>query len=283
MWRFIIASIANILAIVPGVHADSGYDNEFIDLVEIVYGDGYLSQGGSEMVEAMFEGIELDEKKVLDLGCGIGGPALDLIKNHSVTVVGVDPEVLMIEKSRAALKNLRASTNKTLKGSASFVTMQDPLSLEQFPSNSFDIVTSKEAILHVPNEHKLNYFREIFRVLKTGGELVIVDWLHSSPNYSDDVKAMMEMDGVPFHLTTPQEYQKIVQEAGFSDVTLNDLTNMLTEQTNEDLETIDSNKRQITDRFDKKTFDYARNSWDIQRKAFANKELLVFLIKAVKN
>ncbi len=283
MNRLFKTSVATLLAAQTTICADNGYDSDFINLVEIVYGDGYLSQGGSEVVEQMFEGVELKGKRVLDLGCGIGGPALHLIKNHPVTVVGVDPEPLMIHKSSHALQQLRSDTIHPIKGSAYFVTMENPLNLKQFPDSCFDIVTSREAILHVPNEHKLNYYREIFRVLKKGGKLVIIDWQHRSPNYSDAVRTMMEMDGVPFHLTTPEEYHQIVEKAGFSNVLVKDMTMVSVDQTQHDLDTIKTNRNQIINKFGKETFDYALNSWNIQGQAFKDRELLVGLITARKD
>ena len=261
------------------LQAGQGYATNFVDLVEMVYGEGYLSQGGLAMVERMFERVELDENTLLDLGCGIGGPALHLVKNHAITVVGIDPEALMIHKSRIALEQLRSTP---LRGSAYFVAMEDPLTLEPFPDESFDIVTSKESILHVPHAHKLNYFREIFRVLKPGGQLVILDWQHRSPNYSDAVRKMMEIDGIPFYLTTPEEYRETVVQAGFSAVTIDDMTPYYAEQSQEDIALIDAKRLQIIEQFDQETYDNARESWSIQGQAFEDRELLVGLIKATK-
>ncbi len=257
---------------------DNGYDEDFVDLIEIVYGEGYLSQGGSEKVEQMFCGTDLTGKKILDLGCGIGGPALYLAKNYDLTVVGVDPEEMMIQKCKKALDQLDSSW----KGEASFALMEDPLTLKQFPDNSFDIVMSREAILHVPHADKVTYFREIYRVLKDGGELVVVDWQHSSSCYSDAVREMMEMDGVPFCLTTQEEYVQTVAEAGFCDVTLEDWTAITAAQTWDDLTIIEANREQIVQRFDEETYDYAYLSWGIQAQAFEDRELLVGLIKGVK-
>ena len=271
----------SFLLIYPSpICADNGYDTEFIDLLEIVYGEGYLSQGGSALVDRMFEGIELEGKTVLDLGCGIGGPALHLAKNHKTCVVGTDPDALMIQKSEAALERLQKHIH--VKGSAHFVLMEDPLTLQQFPDNSFDIVTSRESILHVPNEHKQHYFKEIFRVLKTGGQLVLLDWQHHSPNYSEEVKNMMEMDGVPFYLMTPEEYHQTIVQSGFSHITRTDLTDAFFKQTQDDLSIISTEQDRIIEEFGKETLDYSLNSWRIQGQAFERKELLVAFIKAKK-
>ncbi|MCH9631704.1 MAG: 2-methoxy-6-polyprenyl-1,4-benzoquinol methylase, mitochondrial [Chlamydiae bacterium] len=283
MHQLLKATLAALLIALLPAYADNGYDTDFVDLVEIVYGQGYLSQGGSKMVEQMFQGIDLEKKRILDIGCGVGGPALHLAKNYNVSVVGIDPETSMIRRSQEALDKLQTNSKDSLKGSAYFAVMEDPLSLQQFPDNSFDIVTSKESILHVPLEHKQNYFREIFRVLKKGGQLVILDWLHRSPNYTEDISAMMEMDGVPFHLTTFSEYHQTVLLAGFSDVAINDLTGLIAKLTQQDLITIDAKQNQIIERFDQETCNYAHDSWNIQAKAFEDRELLVGLITAVKD
>lgn len=252
-----------------------GYDSDFTDLVELVYGEGYLSQGGSSIIAKMFQGMSLDESSVLDVGCGVGGPALALAKTYTASVTGTDPEPFMIAKCHAAL-----AKSPSLKGSVTFTLMENPLTLQQFASESFDVVTSKESILHVPNEHKLSYFKELYRVLKPGG--VILDWQHTTPNYSARVKEMMEMDGVPFHLTTPDEYHHIVSQAGFSHVMIEDMTEEFAKHSKQDVAIIESNQDQITQRFGKETYSYARQSWAMQGEAFLNRELLVGIIKAVK-
>lgn len=56
------------------------YTKEFIELLESVYGDGFLSVGGEDSIEKIFRYIHLNGKKILDFGCGIGGTALYLVK-----------------------------------------------------------------------------------------------------------------------------------------------------------------------------------------------------------
>ncbi len=56
-----------------------------------------------------------------------------------------------------------------LKGSAQFILMDHPAHLNQFSDESFDLVISKETILHIPLEIKKAFFLEIARVLKPGG------------------------------------------------------------------------------------------------------------------
>lgn len=88
-----------------------------------------------------------------------------------------------------------------------------------------------------------------------------MDWQHSKPDYSDGVRAMMEMDGDPFHLNTPEEYHQTVVQAGFSHITIRDLTGTLAEQTLQDLSTIEPHQSQIVGKFGQEIYDYACNSW----------------------
>ena len=52
--------------------ADSGelYGNKLIRMLEIVWGDGYLSPGGPDEVGRVLAGLDLTGKSVLDIGSG---------------------------------------------------------------------------------------------------------------------------------------------------------------------------------------------------------------------
>ena len=52
---------------------DKEYDAGFVKLLETAYGDGFLSSGGTKSVDRMFQNQNLDNKRILDIGCGIGG------------------------------------------------------------------------------------------------------------------------------------------------------------------------------------------------------------------
>ena len=48
------------------------YDEGMQALLQLVWGDGYLSPGGPEEVARVLEGVELTGRRVLDIGCGLG-------------------------------------------------------------------------------------------------------------------------------------------------------------------------------------------------------------------
>ncbi len=51
------------------------YDTTMLDMLQIIWGEGYLSPGGPQAVREVMHGIDLRGKRVLDIGCGLG--ALD--------------------------------------------------------------------------------------------------------------------------------------------------------------------------------------------------------------
>ena len=95
-----------------------GYTKEFVDIIEIACGDGLLSHGGFSNVDFMFKGVDLDNKKVLDVGSGLGGIDLYLAQKYKVDITGVDVEPIVVDSS---LKRLEGFSGK-LKGKVRFVS-----------------------------------------------------------------------------------------------------------------------------------------------------------------
>ena len=49
------------------------YPDSFINALQAIWGDGFLSPGGPEEIAAMLDGNDLTGLSVLDIGCGVGG------------------------------------------------------------------------------------------------------------------------------------------------------------------------------------------------------------------
>jgi ubiquinone/menaquinone biosynthesis C-methylase UbiE len=190
------------------------YDDTAIRFLEALWGEGYLSPGGSEEVDRVVAGIALAGKRVLDLGCGSGGIALHLVEAHRADhVTGFDVEGPVIAAAHA-----RAAANG-IAGRTDFVHGAPGPS--PFSDASFDVVFSKDALLHVPDKDAL--FREIFRLLAPGGVFAASDWLIGHDGEpSPDMKAYVAAEGLSFAMASPARYRLAMERAGFADIQVRD-------------------------------------------------------------
>jgi ubiquinone/menaquinone biosynthesis C-methylase UbiE len=104
--------------------------------------------------------------RVLDVGCSSGYLVrlLAAAAGPSGTVTGLDP-------SEAAV----AYARRRAPGNATFLAgvAQD---LSAFPDATFDVVTSTLAIHHVPARKRQDALREMYRVTRPGGQLLVADF-----------------------------------------------------------------------------------------------------------
>ncbi|TVP67379.1 MAG: methyltransferase domain-containing protein [Leptolyngbya sp. LCM1.Bin17] len=100
---------------------------------------------------------------VLDVGCGIGGSSRILAKDYGFAVTGITISPGQVERARQL----------TPEGVTAQFLVDDAMALS-FPDASFDVVWSIEAGPHMPD--KAIFAKELLRVLKPGGVLVVADW-----------------------------------------------------------------------------------------------------------
>ena len=188
------------------------YDQQHIDFLEEIWGDGFLSPGGRDEVARVLNGVQIEGKRILDIGCGTGACAALLATEYGAAhVTGIDVEDPVCE---AATKRFY---NKGLSHKVSVIKVQPgPF---PFDKASFDVVFSKDSIIHIPD--KLGLAREAYRVLRTGGQFAVSDWLIShddkpSAQMADYIKA----EGLDFAMASPVTYEAAVREAGFSNIEL---------------------------------------------------------------
>lgn len=114
--------------------------------------------------------------KVLDVGCGVGGPAREIVKFTDANVVGLNNNDYQIERAT------RYAEREGLSHKLSFVK-GDFLQMK-FPDNSFDAVYAIEATVHAPDLEGV--YKEIFRVLKPGGVFGVYEWLMTDAYDNDN-------------------------------------------------------------------------------------------------
>ena len=130
--------------------------------------------------------------RVLDVGCGVGGPAREIAKFTGANIVGLNNNDYQIERA------IRYAEKEGLSGQLSY-TKGDFMQMD-FPDDSFDAVYAIEATVHAPSLEGI--YSEIFRVLKPGGVFGVYEWLmtdrydNANPRHREIRLGIEQGDGI---------------------------------------------------------------------------------------
>lgn len=186
------------------------YTQDYCDSIEIVYGKNLLSAGGTDQIDTMLNGINLDNKALLDFGSGLGGVAFHIAEHHNCHITGVDILPSMIEHSTAQIP-------AHLKQKLTFQTINS--NTLPFTDDSFDIIYSKEVILHLSLHDKKEVFAEFYRILKPGGVLIIVDWLSPQDNlWPYEINKLIEDEDQIIYSVSPHTYENLLKNSNFKNI-----------------------------------------------------------------
>ena len=134
-------------------------------------------------------------------------------EHDAAHATGFDVELPVVEAARSRAKK------RGLSGRASFV--HAPPGPLPFADQTFDMVFSKDALLHVPDKDAL--FAEVFRVLKPGGVFAASNWMIAHDGEpSPEMKAYIAAEGLSFAMASPARYAAAMRRAGFADVVTRD-------------------------------------------------------------
>lgn len=156
-------------------------------------------------------------EKVLEVGCGTGTFAI-IAKQRSDSSVE-------IHATDAAPEMIQKAIQEAAKAKVD-VDFQTGLAERiEFPDNSFDVVMNSFMVHHLPGELKSRAFAEIYRVLKPGGRIQIVDFEPPQKGFSKIIlrlvlgQGMMQID----NRTVPP----LLEKAGFQSVKIGNAGNPL--------------------------------------------------------
>ncbi|KAJ6153662.1 Sterol 24-C-methyltransferase [Penicillium chermesinum] len=158
---------------------------------------------------AMRTGIT-EGMKVLDVGCGVGGPAREIVKFTDAHVTGLNNNDYQIDRAT------HYAVKQGLSDKMTFV--KDDFMQMKFPDNTFDAVYAIEATVHAPE--LVGVYSEIFRVLKPGGKFGVYEWLMTDEYNNDDPEhrrirlGIEQGDGIS-NMVRVSEGLKAFQDAGF--------------------------------------------------------------------
>jgi ubiquinone/menaquinone biosynthesis C-methylase UbiE len=146
---------------------------------------------------------------ILDVGCGGGrtvGKLAALATEGKIYGVDYSDESVAFTKKYNA-RGIELGRVEALKASVS----QLP-----FPDATFDLVTAIETHFWWPD--LLAGTREIFRVLKPGGQLILIAEVHKGANSTSSKLLEKYAPQLGMTLLSEPEHQELLANAGFSDI-----------------------------------------------------------------
>ena len=154
-----------------------------------------------------------------DLGCGVGGPLMEIARFSGARIVGVNSNAYQLERARKLTEEAR------LTDLADFIHC-DFLHVEA-PDESFDAVYAIEATCHAPDKRSI--YGEAFRLLKPGAcfaayEFCMTERFDANNAHHVKLKADIQLGGGLLIIDDQQTVDSALQAVGFEVLETRDLS-----------------------------------------------------------
>jgi SAM-dependent methyltransferase len=148
---------------------------------------------------------------IVDIGCGLGGPARYMAKRFRCKVSGVDITQPFVDAANKLTALLRMEDQVTIQhGDGQHLPYGDSL---------FDGAYTQHVTMNVADRRR--FFAEAFRVLKTGTFFALTE--HAlGPTGNPHYPLPWSADGSGAYLVTPSETRATLEEAGFENIVMED-------------------------------------------------------------
>jgi cyclopropane fatty-acyl-phospholipid synthase-like methyltransferase len=156
-------------------------------------------------------------ERILDAGCGVGGAALWFAKHYDVKVVGITNVPLHAKEASEHARRVGIVAGAVEFKLADYIDTG-------FENGSFAAIYAIESVCYAAD--KLAFLKEAHRLLADGGRLVVLDGFRTQRgNMPEDERLMQSwLNGWGANdLDTIDEFTAKAREAGFSDISLENL------------------------------------------------------------
>lgn len=209
---------------IPGPDAVADHYNELDHWYRAIWGEHVhhgiferrsdtIPEATERLIERLAEALRVQQgDRLCDVGCGYGGTARYLAWHHGAHVTGV------------TLSHAQADHARELDAPHVDIRVGDFLEAA-LDSETYDAAYSVESSEHFADKPAL--FRRMHEILKPGGRLAISAWLAKESPSKFQIRHLLKpicREGRLPGMGTHSEYESMLAEAGFTDISYDDLS-----------------------------------------------------------
>mgnify|MGYP005639837725 CR=1 FL=1 len=247
---------------------------------------GYFESGIMDLKSAtnhlidVLAGMDIINEKsdILDVGCGMGGPALYIYEKYHCRITGISTS-----KKGVTIAN-KAAEKKDYKDMVRF-KLKDALD-NGFSSNSFTLIWQMESSHLIRDKKKL--FSENYRVLKNNGVMLLCDLILPKEfsisdlyNYRKELNLLEKSFG-KVKMEPLEYYCQILKETGYSDVETVNISEHVIPTLKHWKKNIKQNRKIVLKHLNKSEIEIFIRSCEILDYFFKNNMIGYGLVKAKK-
>jgi ubiquinone/menaquinone biosynthesis C-methylase UbiE len=199
----------DVYALIVEALRKAGKPLDGLTLADLAPVDHYHARGFQATVE-LADCLTIGPKDhILDIGCGLGGPARYFATRFGCKVSGIDITPSFVDAARKLTALLHL-------GSQVEIEQGDGQRLP-YADGVFDGALTQHVTMNVAD--RPGFFREAYRVMKPGAFFALTEQ-GMGPNANPLFPAHWSLDGSGSFLVTPSETRAFLEEAGFRDIVI---------------------------------------------------------------
>merc|ERR1711970_638595 len=177
-----------------------------------------------------------------------------MARRYQVDVHGIDLSNNMLDIAREH----RETMDPEVKHRVQF-HLEDATTM-QLPENFYDVVYSRDAIMHI--ENKLPLYKKLLSCLKPGGQLLVSEYCHGEKEHTEEY--MEYIKDRDYRILTVKQYGNMLTAAGFANVGAEDKTKLMVDILKMELDKFAKIRDKFVCQFSQQDYDWITQGWQVK-------------------